>query len=89
MEAFRDADVAAAGEFNEAFDLMAFPDVAYIAIMRVGGLSTDVFATGDRVKMVGVKTDFGIDTVGNGENIRITQSFLNNDFTNWNYEVAA
>ena len=89
MEAFRDADVAAAGEFNEAFDLMAFPDVAYIAIMRVGGLSTDVFATGDRVKMVGVKTDYGIDTLASGENVCITQSFLNNDFTNWNYEVAA
>ena len=89
MEAFRDADVAATGEFNEAFDLMAFPDVAYIAIMRVGGLSTDVFAAGDRIKMVGVKTDFGIDTLASGENVRITQSFLNNDFTNWNYEVAA
>ena len=57
--------------------------------MRVGGLSTDAFATGDRIKMVGVKTDFGIDVVGNGENQRISQSFLNNDFVNWNYEVAA
>jgi len=89
FEAFRDADTAATGEFNEALDLMAFPDIEYIAIQRIGGLSTDAFATGDRIKMVGVKTDFGIDVVGSGENQRISQSFLNNDFVNWNYEVAA
>lgn len=89
MEAFRDADVAATGEFNEAFDLLAWPDVAYIAILRIGGKSSDAFAVGDVIKMVGVKTDFGTDVVGSGENIRIAQAFLNNDFVNWNYKVAA
>ena len=89
MEAFRDADTAAAGVFNEAFNLLAFPDIEYIAILRVGKDSDDNFVAGDRVKMVGVKTDFGIDVNGNGENQRISQSFLNNDFVNWNYEVAA
>lgn len=89
MEAFRDADTAATGVFNEAFDLLAFPDVEYIAILRVGEDSDTAFAAGDRVKMVGVKTDFGIDVVGNGENQRINQAFLNNDFVNWNYEVTA
>lgn len=89
MEAFRDADTAANGVFNEAFDLLAFPDVEYIAILRVGEDSDTEFAAGDRVKMVGVKTDFGIDVVGNGENQRINQAFLNNDFVNWNYEVTA
>jgi len=89
FEAFRDADTAATGEFNEALDLMAFPDIEYIAIMRAGGLSTDAFAVNDRIKMVAVKTDYGIDVVGNGENIRISQSFFANDFVNWNYKVAA
>lgn len=89
FEAFRDADVAATGEFNEAFDLLAWPDVEYVAILRVGGKSTDTFVAGDVIKMVAVKTDFGTDVVGNGENIRINQAFLNNDFVNWNYEVAA
>ena len=89
MEAFRDADTAAAGVYNEALGLLAFPDIEYIAILRVGEDSDTAFAAGDRVKMVGVKTDFGIDVVGNGENQRISQSFLNNDFVNWNYEVAA
>lgn len=89
MEAFRDADTSANGDFNEAFDLLAFPDVEYIAIMRAGGDSSVPFAIGDRVKMVGVRTDFGIDVNGNAENQRISQSFFNNDFVNWNYEVAA
>lgn len=89
FEAFRDADVTATGEFNEAFDLLAFPDVEYIAILRIGGKSSDAFAAGDVIKMVAVKTDFGTDVVANGENIRISQAFLNNDFVNWNYEVAA
>ena len=88
MEAFRDADTAASGVYNEALGLLAFPDIEYIAILRVGEDSDTAFAAGDRVKMVGVKTDFGIDVVGNGENQRISQSFFN-DFVNWNYEVAA
>jgi hypothetical protein len=89
MEAFRDADTAATGVFNEAFDLLAFPDIEYIAILRIGKDSDANFVATDRVKMVGVKTDFGIDVLGNGENVRISQSFLNNDFVNWNYEVAS
>jgi hypothetical protein len=89
MEAFRDADIAATGVFNEAFDLLAFPDIEYIAILRIGKDSDANFVATDRVKMVGVKTDFGIDVLGNGENVRISQSFLNNDFVNWNYEVAS
>ena len=89
MEAFRDADVDATGVFNLAFDLLAFPDVEYIAILRVGEDSDTDFAAGDRIKMVGVKTDFGTDVVASGENTRINQAFLNNDFVNWNYEVAS
>jgi hypothetical protein len=89
FEAFRDADIEAAGVFNEAFDLLAFPDIEYIAVLRVGERSDTAFASGDRIKMVGVKTDYGTDVVGSGENIRIMQTFLNNDFVNWNYEVVA
>ena len=89
FEAFRDADTTASGVFNQAFDLLAFPDVEYIAVLRIGQRSDTEFAAGDRVKMVGVKTDYGTDVVGNGENVRINQAFLNNDFVNWNYEVAA
>jgi hypothetical protein len=89
MEAFRDADVTATGVFNEAFDLLAWPDIEYIAILRVGKDSDTAFAVADKIKMVGVKTDLGTDVVASGENMRIAQAFMNNDFVNWNYEVAA
>jgi hypothetical protein len=89
MEAFRDADVTADGVFNKAFDLLAWPDIEYIAILRVGKDSDALFEVGDKIKMVGVKTDFGTDVVASGENVRINQAFLNNDFVNWNYEVAS
>jgi len=89
FEAFRDESVSATGLFNKTFDLIAFPDIEYIAILRVGKRSNVAFAAGDRIKMVAVKTDYGTDVVGSGENIRITQAFLNNDFVNWNYEVLA
>jgi hypothetical protein len=89
MEAFRDADVMATGVFNEAFDLLAWPDVEYIAILRIGKNSDVAFAATDKIKMVGVKSDWGTDVVASGENMRIAQAFMNNDFVNWNYEVAA
>lgn len=89
MEAFRDADVTATGVFNEAFDLLAHPDIEYYAILRVGERSDTQFAVGHRIKMVGVRTDYGIDVVASGENARISQTFLNNDFINWNYEVTS
>tara|TARA_R110000782_G_scaffold94088_3_gene177771 strand:+ start:2730 stop:3242 length:513 start_codon:yes stop_codon:yes gene_type:complete len=89
MEAFRDSDVTATGIFNEAFDLLAWPDIEYIAILRVGKDSDTAFAVADKIKMVGVKTDLGTDVVASGENMRIAQAFMNNDFVNWNYEVAA
>ena len=75
--------------FNEAFDLLAWPDIEYIAILRVGKDSDAPFAAGQKIKMVAVKTDWGTDVLGSGENTRIMQSFLPNDFVNWNYEVAA
>ena len=88
-EAFRDADPSAAGVFNLAHNLLAFPDIEYYAVLRVGKDSDEPFAVGDRVKIIGVKTDYGTPVVANGENQRINQAFLANDFVNWNYEVAA
>jgi hypothetical protein len=89
MEFYRDSSVSATGIFNKAFDLMAWPDVEYISILRIGKDSDAAFAVADKIKMVGVKTDWGTDVAASGENMRMTQAFLNNDFVNWNYEVAA
>lgn len=87
--ALRDKERTANGVFNLAFDWLAFPDCEQIAILRVGKDSDVPFAAGDRIKMVAVKTDNGVDVVGSGENVRLQQSFLNNDWINWNHEVTA
>ena len=89
FEAFRDADKNGIGEFEEAYNMLAFPNIEYIAILRIGKKSSDAFAVNDIVKMVSVKTDYGIDTMASGENVRINQAFLENDFVNWNYKVVA
>lgn len=89
FEGFVDADKNGTGEFNELADMIKFPNLEYIAVLRIGKKSSDAFAVGDIVKMVAVKTDYGIDTMGSGENVRIMQSFLANDFVNWNYKVVA
>jgi hypothetical protein len=93
FEAFRDADKdstsAGQGEFNEAYNLLAFAGAEYIAVLRIGQKSNTPFAINDIVKMVAVKTDVGIDVGGSGENLRISQSFLPNDFVNWNFKLVA
>jgi hypothetical protein len=92
FEAFRDADKdtnsTGRGEFNEAYNLLAYPGIELIAILRVGKKSSDAFAIDDVIKMVAVKTDYGLDVGASGENLRISQSFLANDFVNWNFKVA-
>lgn len=74
---------------NTAFSLLAWPDVEYFAILSVGEEPTELFSTGDRIKMARVATDYGVDAHGNGENIRLSQTPSNRDDVNWNYEVVA
>lgn len=87
--ALRDADRTATGVFNKAFELLAFPDREYIAILRIGKDSDVAFAVDDRIKMAAVSTDYGVPTLASGENVRITQNFLNRGWANWNYVVTA
>lgn len=74
---------------NTAFGLLAWPDVEYFAIMSVGEEPNSAIAVGDQIKMARVATDYGVDVHGNGENIRLSQTFLNRGDVNWNYEVVA
>jgi hypothetical protein len=89
LEAFRSDDATASDMANEAFGLLAFPDIEYFAVLRVVGEPDAVFATGNRVSLVRVKTDYPVDTAGAGENIRISNSMLSQGDVNWNYEIAA
>lgn len=87
--ALRDKDRNANGIFNRAFERLAWADREFIAILRVGQDSDVAYAAGQKIRMVSVKTDKPVDAVGAGENARIVQNFLQNDWVNWNHEVTA
>lgn len=89
FSALRDADRTANGVFNGTWERIAFPDREYIALLRVGKDSDVPFAVNDRIKMVAVSTDHGVPVLSSGENVRITQNFLNRGWANWNHIVTA
>lgn len=88
-EAERSDDPLATNQANTAFGLLAFPDIEYFAVLRVGKDSDVAFAIGDRVSLVRVATDYPVDVVGNNENVRLSNTFLQKGDINWNYEVAS
>lgn len=88
-ESERSLNPTASNTANTAFGLLAFPDIEYFAILRVGKDSDVAFATGDRVSLVRVSTDLPVDVAGSGENVRLSSALLNKGDVNWNYEVAA
>lgn len=88
-EAFRSENPTQVNVANTAFGLLAFPDIEYFAILRVGKDSDQPFAIGDRVSMVRASTDLPVDVAGAGENVRLSNSLLNKGDLTWNYEVAA
>lgn len=87
--ALRDEDRVAAGLYNTAFDHLAYPDINYYAIERVGKPNTSAFAIGDSVRIVAVKTDQPVDVLDKDANALIQQTFLRDGFTNWNYKLVA
>lgn len=82
-----DADRTATGVFNTTRELCHYPDRNYIAILRVGKDSDEAFATGDKIKMVAVATDYGVLKLASGDSARENQTFLPQGWVNWNYEV--
>lgn len=86
---FRDADRAANGLYNTTFNLLAYPDVNYIAILRVGLPYATPHAAGQYIRMVGGATDLMVSVEESGENARYSNILLPDGFVNWNYKVAA
>jgi hypothetical protein len=89
FKSLRDKDRVAAGVFNLAFDHLAFPDIDFYAIQRLGKPNTTAFAIGDRVRLVQVKTDNPQDILAADSSVMIQQNFSLNNAINWNYTVAA
>lgn len=89
LDGFRDADVSATSVYNKFRDLFATADVKYYLIKRVGKTHDAAFAQGDEISIYGVKTDFPVDLVGDGEMLRIGARFLTTGEVKVNVAVAA
>ena len=85
----RDEDRIANGLYNTAFAHLAFPDVPYYAIERVGPDSDAPFAVGQSVRIVRVRTDNPVDVLEGGNNVLLQNNFLADGFVNWNYRLTA
>jgi hypothetical protein len=89
LDGFRDADASATSVYNKFRDLFDEPDVKYYLIKRIGKTHEAAFAAGDEVSVYGVKTDFPVDLVGDGEMLRIGARFLTTGEVAVNVTVAA
>lgn len=89
LDGFRDADASATSVYNKFRDLFAAADVKYYLIKRVGKTHDAAFAAGDEISIYGVKTDFPVDLMGDGEMLRIGARFLTTGEVKVNVAVAA
>lgn len=89
LDGFRDADTEAASVYNLFTGIFSEPDVKYYLIKRIGYAHDDAFAAGQLVSVYGVKTDFPVDLVGDGEMLRTGARFLTTGEVAVNVAVAA
>jgi hypothetical protein len=89
LDGFRDANLTATSVYNKFRDLFDTADVKYYLIKRVGKTHDAAFAEGDEVSIYGVKTDFPVDLVGDGEMVRLGARFLTTGEVKVNIAVAA
>jgi len=76
LDGFRDESLTATSVYNKFRDLFSTPDVKYYLIKRIGKAHDAAFAAGDEVSIYGVKTDYPVDLVGDGEMVRLGARFL-------------
>lgn len=89
LDGFRDADAAADSVYNKFRTLFASPDVKYYLIKRVGKVHDAAFAAGDLISIYGVKTDYPVELLGDGEMLRTGARFLTTGEVKVNVAVAA
>jgi hypothetical protein len=89
LDGFRDESAAADSVYNKFKSLFANPDVKYYLIKRVGKVHDAAFAAGDSISIFGVKTDFPVELLGDGEMIRDGARFLVTGEVRVNVPVAA
>ena len=89
LDGFRDEDPDADSVYNKFKSLFAEPDVKYYLIKRVGKAHDAAFAAGDLISIYGVKTDFPVELLGDGEMIRDGARFLTTGEVKVNIAVGA
>lgn len=85
---FLDEDRAANGVYALARKLLSHPDVPLIGILRVGYDSDVAYAAGQKINLVGGKTDLPVSVQDAGSNARQSTVLLGDGFVNWGYTVA-
>jgi hypothetical protein len=89
LDGFRDEDADADSVYNKFRSLFSAPDVKYYLIKRIGYAHDAPFAAGQLVSVYGVKTDFPVEILGDGEMIRDGARFLTTGEVAVNVAVAA
>ena len=89
LDGFRDESASADSVYNKFRELFSEPDVKYYLIKRVGHAHDADFATGQTVSVYGVKTDFPVELLGDGEMIRDGARFLTTGEVAVNVAVGA
>jgi hypothetical protein len=89
LDGFRDEDADADSVYNKFRSLFSAPDVKYYLIKRVGYAHDAAFAAGQLVSVYGLKTDFPVEILGDGEMIRDGARFLTTGEVAVNVAVAA
>lgn len=82
------SDPASLNQANAAFALMAHRGQEYFAWMSWGKEPGEAFAAGDHISLVRVATDFGVDEVGTGSNVKLGQTFGFRSDILWNGELV-
>lgn len=85
----RDQDRSATGYFGRAFSHLAFPDIDFYAIERLGKPNTAAFAVGDIIRLVQVKTDNPLDVLAVDTDVFLEMKFILNNLINWNYVLLS
>ena len=89
LDGFRDENASAASVYNKFRDLFASADVKYYLIKRIGYAHDAPFEAGQLISVYGVKTDYPVDLVGDGEMLRIGARFLTTGEVAINVAVGA
>lgn len=88
LSTYLDEDRDATGVYNLALAHLAFPDAPLIPILRVGHDSDLAYAAGQRINMVGGKTDLPVSVQESGTNARLSNTILPDGNVNWGYVIA-